>query len=755
MLYLCSKFFDMKKLVLKAIAFSLFFGSLSVMAQQTPKASNYDYRDAFGPGFYSKDGTETRSASGQPGPKYWQNRADYQITASLNDKTNEVTGSEILTYSNNSPDVLDFLWLHIDQNLFKADSRGNAVVPLTGSRNGAKGQQFDGGHKIKSVSLVIGKTEKELKFLINDTRLQIFLPEGVKPNGGSVKLKIDFSFVSPDFGSDRMGVMDFKKGKVFEIAQWYPRMCVYDDIRGWNVQPYQGAGEFYLEYGDFDVTITAPSNHIVVCSGELLNPSEVYTTEQLKRWENAKQSDKTVMIRSEDEVGNAASRPAGKSTLNWHFKISNARDVSWASSAAFIIDAAKINLPSGKKSLAISAYPAESSGQKAWSRATEYTKASIEHYSQRLFEYPYPTAVNVAGIVGGMEYPGIVFCEWSSKGADLWGVTDHEFGHCWFPMIVGSNERLYPWMDEGFNQYINSLSTNKFNNGEYKEREQDMQSRTAQFTFPELEPIMTAPDGFKEEHMGILAYYKPMAGLEMLREQILGPERFDRAFKTYIERWAYKHPQPDDFFRTMENVGGEDLNWFWRSWFLNKWKLDQAITKLMYKKNDPKQGAIVTIENLEKMPMPVTLAIKLKSGDVTRMTLPVEIWQKNTEWTFRIPTTEEIDVITLDPDRVLPDINPANNVWRSKSASVEKDIILDKYLGSYSNKQYPIKITLTEENGRLMIELTDQPKFPMTPDGKDKFIIPNQDFEIQFDESGNSFSLKVEGQNIPYTKDKK
>ena len=443
----------MKKFILKASVFSaLFFGFTSVNAQDAKPMSNYNYNETFANNFYTKNATETRSASGQPGPKYWQNRADYSLTANVNEQTKEISGSEILTYTNNSPDKLSFLWMNLEQNLFKKDSRGNAIIPLKGSRNGAKGQDFDGGIKIKSlkvISTVGGKTvEKEATYSIVDTRMQVNLPQELNGNGASVKLKIEFSFVSPDYGSDRMGVVDTKNGKIFTVAQWYPRMCVYDDVRGWNTYPYLGAGEFYLEYGDFDVAITAPARHIVVCSGELLNTSEVYTAEQQKRWAAAKASDKTVMIRSAEEVTQVGTRPAGKSTLTWKFKIKNARDVSWASSAAFIVDAARINLPSGKKALAISTYPVESDGQEAWGRATEYTKTSIENYSKRWFEFPYPAATNVAGNEGGMEYPGIVFCELTSKGAELWEVTDHEFGHGWYPMIVGSNERLFAWMDE-------------------------------------------------------------------------------------------------------------------------------------------------------------------------------------------------------------------------------------------------------------------------------------------------------------------
>ena len=363
----------MKKQFFKTIfAFVFIFGNVVISAQEvstSPEKSNYNYHDAFAPNFYTKNGTSTRSASGQPGEKYWQNRADYQLTANLNETNSEISGSEILTYTNNSPDKLSFLWMNLDQNLFKYDSRGNAVIPVSGSRNGADGEIFDGGHKIKYVKSIItsqGKTiEKELKYEISDSRMKIILPQGLNANGASVKLKIEFSYISPKYGSDRTGVLETKNGKIFTIAQWYPRMCVYDDIRGWNTLPYLGAGEFYLEYGDFDVKITAPASHLVVCSGELVNPSEVYTATQQKRWIEAANSDKTVIIRSGDEITDENSRPKGKSTLTWHFKIKNSRDVSWASSAAFIVDAAKINLPSGKKSIAISAYPVESSGDDA------------------------------------------------------------------------------------------------------------------------------------------------------------------------------------------------------------------------------------------------------------------------------------------------------------------------------------------------------------------------------------------------------
>ena len=656
--------------VIAGLVLAFVAGTNVCSAQQQPgtasqAVSQYNYHDPFAPFFYTKNGTEYRAASGEPGPRYWQNRADYQLSAHLNDKTNEISGTEVLTYTNNSPQKLGFLWMQLDQNLFKQESRGTAIVPPTGSRNGSHGQVFNAGYKIKFVRV----NDVDAKFVISDTRMQVILPKEVAANGGQVKVTIQYSFIPPNYGSDRMGVLETKNGKIFTIAQWYPRMCVYDDVLGWNTFPYTGTAEFYLEYGDFDLNITAPANHIVFASGELLNPQDVYTPAQQKRWAEAEKSEKTVIIRSASEVTDPASRPQGKSELTWHFRIKNARDASWASSAAFIVDAAKMDMPSGKKSMAISAYPVESNGNDAWGRSTEYVKKSIEYNSAKWFEFPYPNAVAVASVAGGMEYPGIVFCGYKAKGRSLFSVNDHEFGHTWFPMIVGSNERFFGWMDEGFNTFINTLSTENFNTGEYKPAgRMDMHNpRVINYMWgPEVEPILSTPDNMKEPHIGTLLYSKPSAGLVLLREQILGPERFDYAFRTYIQRWAFKHPQPDDFFRTIENVGGEDLDWFWRGWFVNNWRLDVAVSDVKYVENNPANGAFITIENLDKMVMPVVLEVKLKSGKTERVKLPVEIWERNKSWTFKYPSTEEIESVTYDPDHAFPDYNSENNVWKKQ-----------------------------------------------------------------------------------------
>jgi hypothetical protein len=636
-------------------------------AQNTDSArkSKYDPHVLFNPMFYPSYGNEYRGANGEPGPSYWQNKADYSITASLNEVTHEIIGTVTITYKNNSPFALPYLWLQLDENLYDLTSRGQAKMPATGrSRYGDAKTIFNGGYNIQSVKVINGATLKDVNYLVNDTRMQVRLNDAVTAKGGTVKIKIDYAYTVPEYGSDRTGILKTKNGEIFAIAQWYPRMCVFDDVQGWNTLPYLGASEFYLEYGDFDVSLTVPASHIVVASGELLNPQEVLTATQQKRFAEAKQSDKTVIIRSEEEVTDIASRPT-KETCTWKYKITNARDFSWGSSKSFIWDAARINLPSGKKSLAMSVYPVESAGKNAWGRATEYTKGSIENYSKRWFEFPYPCASNVAANIGGMEYPGIVFCGWKDKNESLFGVTDHEFGHTWFPMIVGSNERKYGWMDEGFNTFINTLASYDFNNGEYKEGKTDYHNY-GRFVFgsASAEAIMNTPDAMLERNIGICLYMKPGYALTLLRTQILDSNRFDYAFRKYINDWKYKHPTPYDFFRAIENAAGEDLAWFWRGFFFETFKLDQGISKVEYVNNDAKNGAIITLDNWEQMAMPVIIEYITASGKIERKKLPVEIWQATNSWKVRLNTTEEITKIVLDPDKLLPDVNETNNTWK-------------------------------------------------------------------------------------------
>ena len=649
----------------KLITFLLILSCVAAKAQTTN--STYDQHDLFTPNFYPSSVNEYRAADGEPGPKYWTNKASYKIAANFDDVKGEITGSVTITYTNNSPEALPFLWIYLDQNLYNLASRGQAKTPATGrSRYGDVNSKFEGGFNIKSVKIIstvkAGATATNITDVISETRMQLRLPEPVKANGGKVSFKIDYSFFIPKYGSDRTGIQDTKNGKIYAIAQWYPRMCVFDDIEGWNTLPYLGAGEFYLDYGDYDYTITAPAREIIVGSGELQNPQEVLTATQIKRLATARQSDKTVMIRTAEEINDPLSRPR-KANLTWHFKIKNARDVSWAASTAFIWDAARMNLPSGRKALAMSVYPIESAGDSAWGRATEFTKGSIENYSKRWYEYPYNTATNVASNISGMEYPSIVFCGYKAKGRGLFGVTDHEFGHTWFPMVVGSNERKYGWMDEGFNTFINSLADLDFNNGEFKPQPRDKASLYKYMFGTRSETMMSEPDALKEANIGMALYVKPGYALTLLREEILGPKLFDYAFQTYIKRWAYKHPTPWDFFRTMENAGGEDLGWFWKGMFIENYKLDQAVTGVKYVNNDSAQGALVTIENLDRMAMPIYLEYETVTGRTSTIKIPVEVWQNGNTWIEKLNTTENLKSVTVDPEHIFPDINFDNNTW--------------------------------------------------------------------------------------------
>ncbi|MDO9554076.1 M1 family metallopeptidase [Rhodonellum sp.] len=609
-----------------------------------------------------RQGSAYRTASGKPGPFYWQNRADYAIEVTLDEENNKIKGKVSITYKNNSPEALDFVWLYLEQNRFTDSSRGTLTSPIQGNRYDG---DTDGGYAINNVKAQLSGRNKSVsnEYLIDDTRMQVFFAEPIPANGGQATVSMDFEYKIPQKGMDRMGRLKVKDGTIYAMAQWYPRLAVFDDVSGWNTEPYLGAGEFYLGYGDFDYKITVPFDHIVVGSGELINPSQVLTKIQQDSLKKASQSDERVYIISPDQVNKpATTRPKQEGTMTWHFKVQNARDVAFASSKSFIWDAARINLPSGKKAMAQSVYPIESDGEGAWGRSTEYSKASIEHYSEMWYEYPYPLAVNVAAEINGMEYPGVNFCSWKSTGEALWGVTDHEFGHNWFPMIVGSNERRHAWMDEGFNTFINYYSNKAFNNEEYSNDLIQTRNYIGWLTNEEREPLVTAPDRAQTNNLGMIAYMKPALGLVMLREYVLGEERFDRAFRSYIKTWAYKHPQPNDFFNHMESVAGENLNWFWKGWFYSNSNIDLAIDGVY------PYGAnyVVALSSRGEMPMPVLLEITYEDGEKERKMLPVEIWFKGNKWNHLLKVDKKVVAVEIDPDKIITDINVANDRWPMK-----------------------------------------------------------------------------------------
>src|SRR5664279_5372102 len=627
--------------------------------------SGYDPHDFFTQGFNPPAGNAYRSAMGTPGPMYWQNSASYLIHATLSEKDTSITGEVRISYVNNSPDTLEYVWLQLDQNLFDLKSRGVAASPAINDLMGVRG--FDqGGFHIADVSIVSGEKTYSVHPVISDTRMQIRLNSPIQPKGDKISIQITYSFRIPADGSDRMGRLYTKQGVVYTIAQWYPRMCVYDDVEGWNTLPYMGLGEFYCDYGNFDYYITAPAEMFVFGSGDLQNPTQVLTTEEINRLAAAAKSDKTLGIVRADEIGNSRIRPTNHGNLTWHYTMKNSRDVAWAASKALVWDAARVNLPSGHKILAMSAYPLESVGDTAWSRGTEYLKSSIEFYSKEYYEYPWNTAVNIGGIVTGMEYPGIIFNSYQSAKSDLWFVISHEIGHNWYPMIVGSNERKYMWQDEGVNTFINYYDALHFNHGEYAGDPGLIVNNLFTILQPKTflysaSPLMLAPEAMGNDYVEY--YGKTMFGLLLLRNQILGADRFDYAFRQYTSAWAFKHPTPYDFFHCMNSAGGEDLNWFWKEWFFTTWKLDQAITGVKYINDDPANGVMITLENKGKMIMPVILKIVQASGKSEIIRLPVEVWQRGGTWNFKYASTGEIAQVILDPEHVLPDIDLSNNVW--------------------------------------------------------------------------------------------
>jgi Peptidase family M1 domain len=651
-------------LVLQIISFSFLYGQ-----HTTGNNLTYDPHDLFTHEFNPPTGNPYRSAIGAPGPMYWQNSANYLIHATLSEKDTSVSGDVTITYTNNSPDKLEYLWLQLDQNIFDPASRSIAASPYQEDPFGVKGND-NGGYRITGVTVThLGKSYK-VQPIITDTRMQLRLNSPLNAKGEQITVKMNYSFVIPANGAGRFGRLHTKNGDMYQISQWFPRMCVYDDVEGWNTLPYMGFGEFYCDYGNYDFYISAPSDMIIFGSGDLQNASEVLTAEQVKRLAAAANSEKTIMIIGTGEIGKPGIRPASRGTLKtWHYVMKNTRDVAFAAGRNIVWDAAKINLPSGRKALAMSAYPIESVGDTAWTRSTEYLKKSIEIYSEHFFEYPWNNAVSIGGVMGGMEYPGMIFNIYTETKANLWFLISHEIGHNWYPMIVGSNERRYMWQDEGLNTYINYRANELFNNGEYNNDpayfKKDFFASLDYTAFMESkDPLMTVSDAMDiPQHFQF--YTKTAYGLNLLRNVVVGKERFDYAFRKYTETWAYKHPTPYDFFRSMNNGTGEDLNWFWKEWFFTTWKLDQAVVAVNYVDSDPSKGALISIESQDRLILPVIAKVIETNGRSSTVQLPVEIWQRGSSWTFKYASISKIEKIILDPENILPDTNRKNNEWNS------------------------------------------------------------------------------------------
>ena len=611
---------------------------------------------------------DARTGSGAPGSRYWQNRADYTLRTTLDTTATSVKTEMTLRYTNNSPDTLRFLWLQTEQNAFRSRSLNSFIFPED-SRFGARG--FEGGYTFARVEQRVGTASAprrvKLATRVNETVTKVDLAGPLAP-GRSATIEIAYSFTVPEHGADRMG----REGSLYEIAQWYPRVAVYDDVRGWNIEPYLGQGEFHLDFGDYDLEITVPAGYIVAATGSLTNPGEILANPQLARLTMAAHTDTVIRIVTEADLKTGVTRRT-TGMLTWKFSAKNVRDAVWAASPEFQWDGT-----SWKGIYAFAYY--RPSAAVNWHDAADQSRMSIQEYSERWFQYPWPHISAIEGPISGMEYPMIAMENRSDDVYDLYNVITHEIGHMWFPMIVASNERAYMWQDEGFNTFINTFSEARRYpaKGDQMARAAEERGQVEQVMRAGVEgPIVTGPDRIDPQLLGISAYVKPSVGLQLLRQEILGAEAFDDAFRTYIRRWAYKHPTPADFFRTMEDVGGRRLDWFWRGWFVENARYDQAVDTVVTRQNGDTQQVIVAFGNRERGVLPIRARFTFSDGSTESHDYPAEVWSTNSVRYIRRFSVagKTLAKVEIDPEERIPDIARGNNTWMAPGGEKARPVV--------------------------------------------------------------------------------
>lgn len=662
-----------------------------------------------------------RPATGEPGPTYWQQRADYKIQIKLNEESRSVEGSETITYTNNSPLILKYIWLQLDQNIFAKESINNLTRPWQGGESSVDFStlrrqnfmdSFEGG--FQELSIKINNKVAETNLVGTHVRINLEQP---LDSGESTKLNINWSYalVEENAVRARNGYETFEDGNdIFLLAQWYPRVTVFSDYEGWHNKEFIGNGEFTLEFGDFEVDISVPSDHVVSATGVLLNENDVLSSQQKKRLKQARKSKKPMFIITPEE---AYENELEKSTdyKTWSFKAENVRDFAWASSRKFIWDAAGYKQDSKENPLvmAMSFYPKE--GEPLWSKySTEAVMHTMKVYSKYSFDYPYPTAQSVNGPVGGMEYPMITFngprTELEDDGTRTYsrsekefliGVVIHEVGHIYFPMIVNSDERQWTWMDEGLNTFLQYLAEQEWDINYRSDRGEprwltDFMSSSYQV------PIMTNSESLLQ--FGNNAYAKPATALVLLRETILGRELFDQAFREYSTRWKFKRPTPYDFFRTMEEASGVDLDWFWRGWFYSTDHVDIALNNIHLASLDtldPQVNLAKDRVDFENEPLILHDERNQVADIETRVTERPELLDIYDEYDEFTPSDREMK----DSQEILDDLYDKNNSdpeWKKKALveAIEKDE--GYYIFEFSNEGgliMPIPLELTYEDG--------------------------------------------------------
>ncbi len=660
-----------------------------------------------------------RTASGAPGKEYWQQKVDYKLDIKLNDLEQRIYGEEIITYHNFSPDNLTYFWIQLEQNKRAIDSDVYKITPSATANDMIASELpdlhpvFDGGFKILEVKMLDGK---DLPYVINETMMRIDLPNVLK-SGEKFSLKIKWWYNVNDREKidERSGYEYFAKddNRLYVIAQFYPRLAVYNDYAGWQNKQFIGQGEFTLGFGDFEFQLTAPSDFVVSATGELQNSEQVLSKTQIERLAQAKKSfDKPILIINEQEAKkNEVSRKEDVKT--WHFKAQNVRDFAFAASRKFIWDAQAVEM-GNKTVMAMSFYPKE--GNPLWEEfSTRAVAHTLKVYSRFTFEYPYPVAQSIHAANIGMEYPMICFNggrplengKYSSYiKNNMLSVIIHEVGHNYFPMIVNSDERQWTWMDEGLNTFIQYLTEQEWEAG-YPSWAGDPSQIVSYMRYDKkyLSPIMTNSESIKD--FGYNAYYKPATALNILRETIMGHELFDKAFKEYAQRWMFKQPTPADFFRTMEDASAVDLDWFWRGWFYSTDNVEISINQVHIfkigkpkteKENEDKNYQINYLEkrefdyylkyyfsdvkdfDIEKnyyvkisfsnnggLVMPLIVKLTFADGTSEIQRIPVEIWLKDEDnVTKTFVCTKKVINIVLDPNGETADVNTKNNHWPNR-----------------------------------------------------------------------------------------
>ncbi|MBT33642.1 MAG: aminopeptidase [Thalassobius sp.] len=715
------------------IVLSLVIAQLTAYSQERKHTEKFEQLE-----YELRDPNEYRTASGAPGYKYWQNEADYTMEIVLDDETQSLSGVETITYHNNSPDVLKYLWLQLDQNVRAKDSHSystatNSVVHTSpddrrgNSVGGMLDPTFDGGFKIASVT---GTDDKALPYIINKTMMSVDMPKPLKP-GETYSFKVKWSYNINDrmkIGG-RSGLEYFPEdgNYLYTIAQFFPRMCVYSDYGGWQNKQFLGSGEFTLPFGEYDVKITVPADHVMGATGKLENADEILTAEQKERLKKAETSDKPVIIVTQKEAEKAEKKPV-KETKTWHFHADKVRDFAFATSRKFIWDAMGVEI-GGKTVMAMSYYPKE--GNPLWEEySTRVVASTLKSYSHYTIDYPYHKAISVHTDRIGMEYPMICFNygrpDKDGKYSDrlkygMIGVIIHEVGHNFFPMIINSDERQWTWMDEGLNTFTQYLAELDWQANNPKEADYPHRRGPAKNIVPYMSmdkqfisPIMTNSE--QVQQLGNNAYAKPATALNILRETVLGHDLFDRAFKEYSERWAFKHPTPADFFRTMEDASGTDLDWFWRGWFYGVEHTDIAMTgirkfKIGESETETFKDAVtaddefneftaqlseeqkeqvaekpffyeVNLENKGGLVMPIILEFTYKDGSREIKRIPAEIWRRNDEKISKVfNTSQEVTSIVLDPFEETADTDITNNYWPAQELPSRFEIYKEKSSG--------------------------------------------------------------------------